>query len=199
MATKQRLFEMMGHVNPDFKIIKENIDRINLNQFFIDNNINPESINYLGRGDFGEAYSTGDGRVIKITRSDSEFKIAKELENTTVPVLKNGFAEIYKTDIIDNNKIILMEELNEDSHIEDLYYELDNYLQEQNLPIQYLGYLDTDNIELSDELISFIDDVDDIIRAYRYLGIEASDIKPDNMGTDKNGKIKAFDIDDKSK
>ena len=93
--------------------------------------------------------------------------------------------------------LILMEELEEDSHIEDLYYELENYLEEQNLPIQYINYLDTSEIEFSDELISFINDIEDIIRAYNYLGVEASDIKPDNMGRDKNNKIKAFDIDDK--
>lgn len=33
--------------------------------------------------------------------------------------------------------LIILEELETDSHIEDLYYELQNYLDEQNLPIQY--------------------------------------------------------------
>ena len=181
------------------ELIQEQIRHLNFNQFYIDNNIDPENLSYLGKGDFGEAYSTGDGRVLKLTGSKSEFNLAKEMENNDAQVLRNGFAIIYKTDIIENNMLILMEELDEDSHIENLYYELQNYLEEQNLPIQYLNYLETDEIELSDELISFIDDVDDIIRAYRYLGVEASDIKPDNMGRDKNNKIKAFDIDDKSK
>jgi len=50
---------------------------------------------------------------------------------------------------------------------------------------------------ISEELQSFMNDIDDIIRAYRYLGIEASDIRPENMGYSKDGKLKAFDIDDK--
>ena len=181
------------------QIIQEQIRHLNFNQFYIDNNIDPENLSYLGKGDFGEAYSTGDGRVLKLTNSKSEFNLANEIINNNAEVLRNGFANIYKTEIVDNYMLILMEELDEDSHIEDLYYELQNYLEEQNLPIQYLNYLETDELELSDELISFIDDVDDIIRAYRYLGVEASDIKPDNMGRDKNNKIKAFDIDDKSR
>ena len=40
--------------------------------------------------------------------------------------------------------------------------------------------------------------VEGINMAYRYLGIEASDIRPENMGLDKNGKLKAFDLEDKS-
>ena len=179
------------------ELIKEELRHLNFNQFYINNNIDKENLSYLGRGDFGEAYSTGDGRVLKLTTSKSEFKLAKEIENNNSDIFKNAFAIIYKTELIDYNMLILMEELEEDSHIEDLYYELENYLEEQNLPIQYINYLDTSEIEFSDELISFINDIEDIIRAYNYLGVEASDIKPDNMGRDKNNKIKAFDIDDK--
>jgi hypothetical protein len=98
--------------------------------------------------------------------------------------------------------LIILEEIDEDSHIEDLYYELQSYLDEQGLPIQYINNLDIDELgeELSEEMVEFMDQVDDIVRAYRYLGIEASDIKPDNMGyriTD--GKLVAFDIDDKNR
>lgn len=37
---------------------------------------------YMGKGDFGTAYSIGDGRVLKETTSKREFGIAKELEGT---------------------------------------------------------------------------------------------------------------------
>jgi hypothetical protein len=146
-----------------------------------------------------KAYSIGDGRVLKKTSSESEFNLAKEMENKNIPVLNNAFAKIYKTDIINGEMLIILEELKEDSHIEDLYYELNNYLEEQGLPIQYLDNLDSDEIEISDELQSFMDDIDDINRAYRYLGIEASDIKTENLGYSKDGKLKAFDIDDKQR
>jgi hypothetical protein len=176
--------------------LNENVKTID--NFYAENNINPDDLSYLGSGDFGEAYSIGDGRVLKKTSSKNEFNLAKQMEGKDIPVL-NSIARIYKTDIINNQMLIILEELEEDSHIEDLYYELQNYLDEQGLPIQYIDNLDTDGIEISDELQSFMNDLDDIIRAYRYLGVEASDIRPENMGYSKEGKLKAFDIDDKQR
>lgn len=169
-----------------------------INDFYRENNINPDELNYLGKGDFGEAYSIGDGRVLKTTSSKNEFNLAKQIEGKDIPVL-DSFAKIYKTDVVDGRMFIILEELEDDSNIEDLYYELSYFLDEKGLPIQYIHHLDTDEIEISDELKSFIDDVDDINRAYRYLGVEASDIKPENMGYSKDGKLKAFDIDDKQR
>jgi hypothetical protein len=170
-----------------------------INDFYYENGINPDELSYLGSGDFGEAYSIGDdGRVLKKTSSKNEFNLAKQMEGKDIPVL-NSLAKIYKTDIINGQMLIILEELEENSRIDDLYYELQDYLDEQGLPIQYLDHLDTDEIQISDELQSFMDDLHDIIRAYRYLGIEASDIRPENMGYSKDGKLKAFDVDDKKR
>ena len=176
--------------------LNENVKTID--NFYAENNINPDNLSYLGSGDFGEAYSIGDGRVLKKTSSKNEFNLAKQMEGKDIPVL-NSIAKIYKTDIINNQMMIILEELEEDSHIDDLYYELQYFLDEQGLPIQYMNNLDIDEIEISEELQSFMNDLDDIIRAYRYLGVEASDIKPENMGYSKDGKLKAFDIDDKQR
>jgi len=167
-----------------------------LDIFYHENNIDPDNLSYLGKGDFGTAYSIGDGRVLKITGSKSEFEIAKKLENNTAPVF-NAFAKIFKTHVIGYNMYIIQEELYEDSNIENLYYQLEDMLSEQGLPIQYLNMLDTDEFEVSDEMVKFMDEIDDINRAYRALGIEASDIKPDNMGYNKEGRLKAFDIEDR--
>lgn len=169
-----------------------------LEDFYVENNIDPEELSYLGKGDFGTAYSTGDGRVLKRTTSKSEFKLATEMEQSDTPVL-NSFVKIYKTEIVKGEMYILQEELIEDSHIDDLYYELESYLNDQGLPIQYLDHLDTDDLDISDELQKFMDDIDDINRAHRYLGIEASDIRPENLGYSQDGKLKAFDIDDKQR
>jgi hypothetical protein len=178
------------------ELLEENIKSID--DFYLENNINPDNLSYLGSGDFGEAYSIGDGRVLKKTSSKNEFNLAKQMENVNIPVL-DSFAKIYKTDIIGGQMFIILEELEEDSHIDDLYYELSGYLEEQGIPIQYVGHLDTDEIEMSEELKNFMNDLDDIIRAYRYLGVEASDIRPENMGYSKDGKVKAFDIDNKQR
>lgn len=187
----------------NFKNFIETAVRRNLNEdaktmddFYLENNINPDDLSYLGRGDFGEAYSIGDGRVLKKTSSKNEFNLAKEMEGKNIPAL-NSLAKIYKTDIINGQMLIILEELTEDSDIEDLFYELQSLLDEQGLQVQYIDYLDTEGIEISKELQSFINDLEDIVNAYRYLGVEASDIRPENMGYSEDGKLKAFDVDDK--
>ena len=53
--------------------------------------------------------------------------------------------------------------------------------------------------DISDELQSFMNGVEYIIGAYRHLGIEASDVRPENLGYDKAGNLKGFDIDDRAR
>lgn len=177
-------------------LLKE--DSKSLEQFYEENGINEDNLSFLGKGDFGIAYSIGDGRVLKKTNSKTEFEIAKQLENNNAKVL-NAFAKIYKAEIVDNKMLIILEELDTDSSIEYLYFELQDLLEEQGLPMQYLDNLDTGEVQISDELSSFMSDMSDIIRAYRYLGIEASDIRPENLGYAEDGTLKAFDIDNKNK
>lgn len=169
-----------------------------LNDFYVENNIDEDGLSYLGRGEFGEAYSIGDGRVLKKTSSKNEFNLAKKIENNNAPIL-DSIAKIYKTEIIDGQMFIILEELEEDSEIETLFYELLSVLEEQGLSIEYMGHLDLDEIEISNELNRFMDELDDIVRAYRYLEIDSPDISPENMGYSKEGKLKAFDVDDKRK
>ena len=181
------------------KLLREGLENNTLSkeEFFKQNNINPEELSYMGSGDFGEAHSIGDDRVLKITRSKSEFDFAKELVGKDVPAL-DGFVNFYAASIVDNQYYIIMEELEEDSDIEDLYYQVEELLSNEGLPIQYLHMLDTDELDLDEDILKFINDIEDVNHSYRILGVEASDIKPDNLGVDKNGKVKAFDIDDRS-
>lgn len=184
------------------KLINENQNIKPIELFYQENNIDPDDLIYLGKGDFGKAYSIGDSnRVLKFTSSKSEFNIAKQLENNNAPVINDAFAKIYKTDIVNGNQmVIILEELDTDSSIEDLFYELNNLLHQNDLPIQYVHYLDLDELDhpISDQLNEFINDIENINRAYRYLGIEASDIRPENLGYDNNGNLKAFDIENKN-
>jgi hypothetical protein len=200
MNKKERMYDLFNKVNGT-KILLENVENnkeLAKAQFYKENNIDPEELSYLGQGDFGTAYSIGDGRVLKITSSRSEFNIAKQLEGKHVPAVE-GFADVYKTAIVANEMWIILEELDEDSSIEDMFYELQSHLEDQGLPMQYLDNLDVDALDLSDDLVSFISDIHDINYGYRYLGIEASDLRPENMGMDKNGKVKAFDIEDRAR
>ena len=64
-----------------YKLLLKEDESKSLEQFYEENNINEDDLSYLGKGDFGTAYSIGDGRVLKKTNSKTEFEIAKQLEN----------------------------------------------------------------------------------------------------------------------
>ena len=88
-------------------LLKEN--EKSLEEFHKENNIDKDNLSYLGKGDFGTAYSIGDGRVLKETNSKTEFEIAKQLENDNAKVL-NAFAKIYKAEIVDGKMLIIKDE-----------------------------------------------------------------------------------------
>jgi len=159
--------------------------------------VNPESLNFIGKGDFGEAYEIPDGKIIKVTNSDSEASIAKSLIGK-----ETAFAKIYDVKTINSQHIILQEKLKIDPSIEYKFHQLQDILQEQGLPIQYIEYLDEDELSPEnkityEQLTDFINAIEDINTEYRRLGIEASDIRPENLGYDENGVLKAFDIDNR--
>jgi len=169
-----------------------------MGNFLKQQNIEPEELTSLGSGEFGTAYLTADNRVIKVTTSDNEYRLSKELVGKS----KNfeGFAEIYLAEVVDGNYIIIMEYLEQDSDDENLWYEMISMLDEEGLPIQYIDHLDWEEIDgVSQELDDFCNAISNIATDYRRLGVEASDISIDNIGRDKNGNIKAFDIDDKNR
>jgi len=180
--------------------LTESNDIKTINDFYIENNIDEDKLSYLGEGDFGTAYSIGDGRVLKLTSSNSEFDIAKKLESLHDNKNIESFAKIFKTDIIKNQKYIILEELEIDSNIENLFYELQELLEQQGLPIQYLDNFDDSDLDISNELQEFINGIVGINHAYRYIGIEASDIRPENLGYSlTTHELKAFDIEDRQR
>ena len=170
-------------------------------EFFKLNNIDPNGLNYLGSGDFGEAWDIGNDRVLKVTTSKSEFDIATNLVGKEKQF--DSFAKIYTTSIIDNDYVIIVELLEIDSEIENMFYFVMQMLDSQSLPIQYIDHLDYDEIseEISEEIDHFIQGISNIATDYRNLGIEASDIRSENMGwgKDSTGRtvLKAFDIEDR--
>jgi len=172
---------------------------ISIENFYRNHNIDPDELSYLGSGDFGEAYITEDGRVVKITSSNSEFDIAKSLIGKAH--LFTNFVEIYDAEITSIGMTILMEGVDQDSEIEDMFYTVTEILETQGLPIQYIGHFDEDeyDIEIPSEVADFMHQLENVNSDYRRLGIEASDIRPENMGYSEDGTLKAFDIDNKQR
>lgn len=158
------------------------------------NGIDYEDTSYLGKGHYGEAHSLGNGRVLKVTNSGIEYDLAKQLQNKHF----DSFAAVYSTEIFDGEMVIVLEELDIESNIEDLFYELMNVLDAYDLPLTELRYLDLDEGEVSVELEEFIFQLENILSDYFKLGVFAPDISPYNMGYSSNGVLKAFDIDERN-
>jgi serine/threonine protein kinase len=180
-------------------IISESILGIKNNDFLKRNNIDLDSITYAGSGDFGNAYYVNENRILKITSSKSEYEYAKMIkEKGNIPILKN-IVDIYDVHQIDNHEYyILMEELDIDEEIEDYYWQVSEMLNQQGLNIYYIENFDEDEVtdEIDEDVLNFMDELSDVLRAYRYMGVMNPDIKPDNLGRSSDGTLKAFDIDE---
>lgn len=166
------------------------------NKFYDKHDIVKDNLHYIGSGDFGEAYLTKDNKVLKITTSDTEYKYAKDLVNHNKQF--PNFVDIYDVGKEDNEYYILQEYLEENSKIEDMYYELSNILEEADSNINELPYFDEDDLKEPPDkkLQKFMDELTNIVSdAIRLTGKHSVDISPDNLGYDKSNKLKLFDID----
>lgn len=185
--------------------VMADIENPELQKFYEKNNIDPDDMGYIGSGEFGEAYTVGNGKVLKITTSKSEYKYAQEIQKGKY----DGFTTIYDTAEIKiptqiGSYYIVMEELEQDQDDETMFYEVRNLLETQGLPVQYISHFDEGDYveehgEIEPNILKFMNELDNIATDYRRLGIEASDIQPDNIGRDSKGKLKAFDIDNKDR
>ena len=169
------------------------------NKFYTDNNIDPDTLSYAGEGNFGEAFIIDDGsnRVMKKTTSDSELKYAKILMESPNPY----FVKIYFADTIGSDIIIIMEELDIDSDIEDLWYRVNSLLETIDTSISEIQYVDIDSDieeEIPEDIIKFIDELQSIMSAAQGIAGMSADVRPENLGYSKeDGSLKMFDLDDR--
>jgi len=145
---------------------------------------------WAGSGDFGEAYHTECGNIIKETRDVAEFLIAAKLEGEK----NDNIVDIYKTDIINDQMYIFMEELNLSS-IEDEYSSIFSKLEDVGIEIDEFDERDLDeySVHFSNDEISFINDIQLAVVQYQSYGYNPLDIQPGNIGRKENGNIALFD------
>tara|TARA_B100002019_G_C21225264_1_gene577038 strand:+ start:897 stop:1493 length:597 start_codon:yes stop_codon:yes gene_type:complete len=161
----------------------------------IEKNLTYNDLTFLGSGDNGEAYKTESGKVIKITSDKNEFLYATRLINNT----SESNIDVYNTIEGNDRLYIIMEEINTDSNIEDLFNELYNIYTYFN-DIDTILDIDLDEVEDQDIFISneskkMLEDLIESSLFYEKIGIPsyALDIQPDNIGIKNNGKYILFD------
>jgi len=171
--------------------------------FFHKHNINPEEMVWLGKGCYGNAYSVGGGRVLKITSSESEYEIAvKLMEQPRENLVKIYAAEKAVESPLRGYFYILQEELEQRSEDEDLFNEVSNILEAQGIPVSYIDYFDeeeyeAENGEIPGETKKFLQELSEVVWDARRFAGDNMDISADNLGRDEKGVLKAFDLDEK--
>ena len=146
---------------------------------------------YMGSGDFGEAYETVCGKVIKITNDQLEYICADRMIGR-----KNDYAaNIYATSLFDNGNIgILQERLNTDSDydVEFLWMELTEEIEKEGCDFYSLDTRDFDE-GIDDMAIKMHTDICFAIMEIRASGTDPMDISPENIGLNDNGNFGLFD------
>ena len=170
--------------------------------FYTRNQIDPDDLCFAGSGDFGEAYHAGKKRILKKTTSKSEYEFAKKIMSGHYP----SFVKIYDVDEVKDGTThhsyyILQDELNIDQDDESMFHQLLEMLGTQGVPIAYISHFDESEYEekIDDNMLEFINAISEIVRSYNRLGIEAPDIRSENLGRDKQGRLLAFDVDEKKR
>ena len=146
---------------------------------------------WLGDGDFGEAYITTCNKVIKITSDTEEFVAAYRIKDSN----EDDLIQIYKTDVHKNNLVILMENLETDG-IEDIFNEI--LAHSEHGITETLLYNNCEDFDLTDEATTLFSDIQNCIHSYQKNGVNPMDIHAGNIGSNSKGKYVLFDQKDKT-
>ena len=157
---------------------------------------------YVGSGEFGSAYYMPGDRILKITTSKDEAGIANSIKGKSL----SNIVDVYDVKTVkDKNEnvyyAILMEELDTDSSIEDLFHQMMNIVDEMGYDINHTHMIDFEDLEeqggyYDEDLKEFVSQFDDVVLQNTKMGIYNRDYQPDNLGYKKNGNLASFDMMD---
>jgi len=199
----------MANLNEQLKKMKNYIrilERYNstddLETFLRNEDIEFNSVNYLGEGEYGTAYSLGNGKVFKLTNSANEFEIAGQILHKKIP----GIVQYHDRGWYSDKPTIyyiVMDEVDTDSSIEDMFYRVELILTTQDLDISQINYFDEDEYDgsegdLDPDTLKFMNELHTIYRSCQGLGIRVPDINYGNLGYDASGTLTAFDLQDRA-
>lgn len=149
---------------------------------------------YIGKGDYGAAFSTICGKVIKVTSDSAEMFSASLIEGR----FNDNIADIYLTDVNEDGMFILLELLDV-CYIYELFEELQ---YESEIQACSIHEIDMDAIKipcnLSDLSLQLLEDIQSGIKEYKLSGTIPMDIHYDNVGRKINGCFSLFDQVDKN-
>lgn len=145
-------------------------------------------ISWIGEGDYGSAYETKCGRVVKVTTDMDEFICAYMLKDKKNPNL----VRVDSLEIIDDEKFVIVMEKLDTKGVSLLFKHLMLEADNQNC---HFSEIDVDDLMygLPDEAFSLLDDVMSASKQAKNMGFHANDIHENNIGKRSNGDYVLFD------
>ena len=175
-----------------------------LKAFLTKEGIEFNSVDWIGSGEYGNAYSLGNGKVFKITTSENEFHVGSGLVGKNYPGLVQYYGYGWYSDK-PKKYYLIMEELDVDSSIDDDLSRIEMILTTQGLGLSYEGltYFDEDEYdgsegELDPDIQKFMEQLRQIYISCQRIGVAVPDVNYGNLGYDKSGNLTLFDIQDRT-
>ncbi|MGD1524171.1 hypothetical protein [Vibrio owensii] len=158
--------------------------------------LNTEIVSEIGSGDFGTAFETSNGRVIKITRNVQEaccsaLAMSESTRHITPVHAVQRFAG--------GQYGVYMDLLEEDFNLDWAFQELDLVCREtgwtyKEIDIDFFeDYEALQDMNLSEEALELLEAIDNYVSEAKRLGFEPEDIKFANTGIDSSGVIRFYD------
>ena len=150
--------------------------------------LNISSISWIGEGEYGAAYETQDGRVLKITSDPNEFIYSSKLagqKNENLVDIHNAF--FIKDDLF----AVVMEKV-DTKGISLLFKALNVEASTQHC---HITEINKNNLSypVPEEAFKLMDGIIKASKQAKSLGIKINDIHQDNVGKRKNGEYVLFD------
>lgn len=158
--------------------------------------LNTEIVSELGSGDFGTAYETANGKVIKITTNVQEACCCA----LTIGEKTRHLVPVHAVQKFPGGKYgIFMDLMEDDFNLDWAFQELDHIRNVTGytyteIDLDYLDdFPELESLELSDEARDLLRAIDDYTQQAQRLGFIPEDIKFANSGVDQNGDIRFYD------
>jgi len=145
---------------------------------------------FLGNGDYGEAFETSDGNVIKITQDFLEYELSTEM----IGIDSDYVAEIFAVKRFDDDFMGVWQEklIIDDTYHQSLFEELVMAADEQQCDLMSIN--PDDCVEpLSTEALLMFNDLSSAVRDISLSGHEPDDVHFTNIGRKQHGQFALFD------
>ncbi len=150
--------------------------------------LNISSISWIGEGEYGAAYATQDGRVLKVTSDPNEFIYSSKLAGQK----NENLVDVHDAFFIEDDLFAVVMEKVDTKGISLLFKALN---VEANTQHCHITEIDRNNLSypVPEEAFELMEAIVKASEQAKSLGVKINDIHQDNVGKRRNGEYVLFD------